>query len=109
VLSGSDMVVPGVGKAAVLCHLRERRSILPSLSDALWNSLMESLIVAHSGDSGPPRAKPMMMASELSPMRERIRPPKRSVVNSKLPKINGFTEGGAITRQAFNISSNGEH
>jgi hypothetical protein len=61
-------------------------SILPSPSEAMWNSSVESPIMAHSRDGGPPRAEPMMMAFEPSPMGERLRPPKRSAMNSRLLK-----------------------
>jgi hypothetical protein len=42
--------------------------------------------MARSGYGGPPRAEPMTMASEPSPMGERLRPPKWSEMNSRLPK-----------------------
>jgi hypothetical protein len=63
-----------------------RRSILPSPSEVMWNSSTESPIMARSGDGGPPRAEPITIESEPSPMGERLRPPKRSVMNSRLPK-----------------------
>jgi hypothetical protein len=52
VLSDSDMVVAGVGEAPMPCLLGERRSILPPPFEAVWNSSVESPIMAHSGDGG---------------------------------------------------------
>jgi hypothetical protein len=80
------MVVAVASEAPVPCLLREGRLILPSLSEAMWNSSAESPIMAHNRDGGPPRAGPMMMASDPSPIRERLRLPKRSVMKSRLPK-----------------------
>jgi hypothetical protein len=42
---------------------------------------VESPVLVHYWDGGPPRAESMMMASKPSPMGERHRPPKRSVMN----------------------------
>jgi hypothetical protein len=42
--------------------------------------------MVYYGDGGPPRAEPMMSVSEPFPMGERLRPPKRSVMNSRHPK-----------------------
>jgi hypothetical protein len=86
VLSGHDMVVVGAGKAPVPLLLGEGRSILPSPSEAVWNSSVESPIMAHNGDDGPPRAEPMTMASKPSPMGEMLKPRKQSTMNSRLPK-----------------------
>jgi hypothetical protein len=91
------MVMAGAGEAPVSCLLREGRSILPSPSEAAWNSSTESPIVAHNGDGGPPRAEPMTMESEPSTMGEGLMPLKRSVMNSKTPKMNNFAEGEATT------------
>jgi hypothetical protein len=70
----------------VPCFLGERRSILPSLSEAVWNSSAESLIMACSVDGGPPQVEPMTMVSEPSAMGERLSPSNRSAMNSRLPK-----------------------
>jgi hypothetical protein len=86
VLSGHDMVVTGVSEAPVPRLLGEGRSILPSLSEAVWNSSRESPVMAHSRDGGPPWAEPMAMASKPSPVGERLKPPKRSAMNLRLPK-----------------------
>jgi hypothetical protein len=86
VLPDQDMVLVGLGEAPESHLLGVGRSILPSPSDVVWNSSAESPIMAHSGDDSPPRAEPMMMAYESSPMGERLRPPKQSVMNSRLPK-----------------------
>jgi hypothetical protein len=84
---GHDMVVVGAGEAPMLRLQGEGRSILPSPSEAVWNSSAESPIMACSGDGGPLWAQPMSMASEASPMGERLRSPKRSAINSRLPKL----------------------
>jgi hypothetical protein len=42
--------------------------------------------MAHSGDGVPPWVEPIMAASEASSMGERLRLPKRSMMNSRLPK-----------------------
>jgi hypothetical protein len=68
------MVVAGAGEAPMSHLQQEGRSILPSLSEVVWNSSTESPIMAHSGDGGPPREEPMMMASEPCPMGEWLRP-----------------------------------
>jgi hypothetical protein len=86
VLSSHDMVVEGVSKAPMSCLLGEGRSILPSLFEAMWNSSVESPVMAHSRDGGLPWAKPMTMASEPSPMGERLRAPKWSTMNFRFPK-----------------------
>jgi hypothetical protein len=86
VLSSHDMVVAGACKAPILRLLGKGRSILPSSSKVMWNSLAQSPVMAHSGDGGPPWVEPMMMASELSPTGERMKPPKQLVMNSRLPK-----------------------
>jgi hypothetical protein len=57
----------------------------PSPSEAVWNSLVESHIMAHSGDGGPLRVEPMMAVSELSLLGESLRQPKQSAMNSRLP------------------------
>jgi hypothetical protein len=46
----------------------------------------ESPIMAHRGDGGPVLAKPMMMASEMTLMGERLRALKWSVMNSIVPR-----------------------
>jgi hypothetical protein len=81
VLSGHDTIEAGVGEAPVLHLLGEGRSIFHSPSEAVWNCLMESPIMAHSRDGGPLRSEPMTMASGPSPMGERLRPSKWSAMN----------------------------
>jgi hypothetical protein len=56
----------------VLCLWGKGRSVLPSTSEAMWNSSMESSIKACSGHGVPPRVEPMMAIPELSPMGERL-------------------------------------
>jgi hypothetical protein len=78
------MVVARAGEALVPHLLGEGRSILPYLSEVMWNSSAETPVMARSGDGGPPRAELMTMESEPSPMGERLRPPKWLAMNSKL-------------------------
>jgi hypothetical protein len=76
VLSGHAMVVVGAVEAPMSCLQGEGRSILPSPSEVVWNSSMESPVMAHSGDGVPPWVEPITVALETSPMGERLRPPK---------------------------------
>jgi hypothetical protein len=46
-----DTVVVGEGKAPMLCLLGEGMSNHPSLSEAMWNSSVESPTMAHCGFS----------------------------------------------------------
>jgi hypothetical protein len=86
VFSSHDMVVAGAGEAPTPCLLGEGRMKPPSPLEVMWNSTAESHIMAHSGDGGPLRVEPMTVPSELSLLGERLRPPKYSVMNSRLPK-----------------------
>jgi hypothetical protein len=52
----------------------------------VWNSLIESSIMAYNGDSSPPWVEPRRVASESLPLGERLRPPKQSAMKSRLPK-----------------------
>jgi hypothetical protein len=52
----------------------------------MWNSSVESSIMAHRGDGDLLWVEPMMVAPELFLLGERLRPPKQSTMNSKLPK-----------------------
>jgi hypothetical protein len=74
------------GGAPMSCLLGERRLILPSAFKAVGNSSAESPIMVRGGDGSLPRAESTMMAPETSPKGERLRPPKWSVMNSRLPK-----------------------
>jgi hypothetical protein len=76
----------GAIEALVLCLRGEGRSILPSLSEVVWNSSMESYVIACNGDNVPPRVEPMTAAPEPSATGEMLRPLKRYVMNSSLPK-----------------------
>jgi hypothetical protein len=51
-------VFAGAGRAPVSCVLGEGRSILPSPSEAMGNSLVEFPIMVHDGDGGPLRKGP---------------------------------------------------
>jgi hypothetical protein len=66
--------------------LGEGRLEPPSLLDVIWNSSMESSIMTHRGDGDPLRVKPMKAATELLLLGERLKPPKSSAMNSKLPR-----------------------
>jgi hypothetical protein len=86
VSSGNAMVVAGAGEAPAQCLLREGRLEPPSLPKAMWNSLVESPIMAHSRDGGLLWVEPMRAVSKPSPLGERLRPPKQSAMNLSLPK-----------------------
>jgi hypothetical protein len=86
VSSGNAMVVAGAGEAPAQCLLREGRLEPPSLLKAMWNSLVESPIMAHSRDGGLLWVEPMRAVSKPSPLGERLRPPKQSAMNLSLPK-----------------------
>jgi hypothetical protein len=85
VFSDHDMVVVGVGEAPMLCLLGEGRSNPPSPSKAVWNSSVESPIMSHSGVYGLLWVEPMTVASEPSLLGERLRPPKLSTMDLRLP------------------------
>jgi hypothetical protein len=80
------MVVAGEGEAPVPCLLGEGRPEPPSPLEAVRNSSVEFPIMACSGDGGPLWVEPMKVASEPSPLGERLRPLKQSAMNSRLPK-----------------------
>jgi hypothetical protein len=84
--SNHDMVVVGVGEASVSCLRGEGRVSPPSLFEAMWNSSVESPVVARDGDGGPQWVEPMAVASELSLQGERFRMLKQSMMNLRLPK-----------------------
>jgi hypothetical protein len=73
------MVEAGVSPAP--CLLGEGRWVLPSATGAMGNPSVESIVIVRRRGSGPPRAEPMAMASEPSPMGERLRPPRQTVMN----------------------------
>jgi hypothetical protein len=52
-------VVTGAGGAPAPSLLGEGKSEPPPPLEALWNSLVESSIMAHRGDGGPLRIEPM--------------------------------------------------
>jgi hypothetical protein len=79
------MVVVGASGAPVPCLRGEGRLSAPSPSKVMWNSLVESPVMACSEDSGPQRVEPMAAAFETSIRGERFRPPKKSAMNSRLP------------------------
>jgi hypothetical protein len=75
----------GVGGAPVLCLREAGRSELPSPLEAVWNSSVESSIVARNyGD--PLWVVPTKIALELLPLGERLMLSKQSVMNSRVPK-----------------------
>jgi hypothetical protein len=90
-LSGWSVLQPrygcgGGGRSP--CDIPSRRGEVdpPSLSEAMWNSSVESPIMARNGDGGPLRVEPMMAVSESSLLGERLIPLKQSMMNSRLPK-----------------------
>jgi hypothetical protein len=109
VVSDHDMVVADAVEAPVPCLRGEGRSILPSLSEVVWNSSTESPIMADGRDGVPLRVEPMTAAPEPSPMGKRLRLPKRPAMNSRLPKrMISPSEGENITQHVFTIRSDGE-
>jgi hypothetical protein len=78
--------VVGVSEAPVLHLLGEGRSILPSSSEVVWSSSADTPVMARSGNGGSPWPEPMTMASEPSPMGERL--PKRMVSLREKPQHN---------------------
>jgi hypothetical protein len=70
------VVVMGAGGVPVPRLLGEGRLKLPSLLDAMRNSLMESSIMAHHGGGVSLRVEPMKTAVELPLLGERLRSPK---------------------------------
>jgi hypothetical protein len=46
----------------------------PSLLDIVWNSLMESFIMAHRKDGDPLQVEPMKAVPDLLLLGERLRP-----------------------------------
>jgi hypothetical protein len=84
VSSSHAMLVMGASRAPTSCLLGEGRLETPSPSEAVWNSSVESSIMAHSGDGGPLQVEPMKVASEPSPLGARFRLLKHSAMNSRL-------------------------
>jgi hypothetical protein len=60
--------------------------VLPTPPGAMGNPLMGLPVMVRCKSVGPPRAGPMMMAPEPPSSGERLRPPNRSVMNSRLTK-----------------------
>jgi hypothetical protein len=52
----------------------------------MWNSSVESFVMARNGDSGSQRVEPMKAASESFLLGERHMPLKKSAMNSRLLK-----------------------
>jgi hypothetical protein len=68
---GHGVVVMGVGGGPVPCLLGQGRLEPPSLLEVVWNSSVESFIMAHSRDRGPMWVKPMKVVPESFLPRER--------------------------------------
>jgi hypothetical protein len=100
------MVVTGVGEAPMLCLLREGRlSTPPSPFEVVWNSSVESLVMARGEDGGPQRVDTMAMVFEPSHQGERLKPSKQSTLNSRLPKqIVSLREKPSHDRQSLSIA-----
>jgi hypothetical protein len=86
VFSDHDMVEAGVGEALVSGLLGDGRLIPPSSLETMWNSSVECPIMARNGDGGPLGVDPMALAFEPSLLGENLRPPKSSMMNSRLQK-----------------------
>jgi hypothetical protein len=83
--SGGGVVVMGTIGVTIL-HPREIGKLeLPPLLEVVSPSLVDSSRMV-SSDDGPLGTIPINTSLESLPSRERIRLPKRSVMNSKLPK-----------------------
>jgi hypothetical protein len=84
--SSHGVVVTGAGGALVSCLLEEGRLEPPSPLEAMWNSSVESSIMAYSRDGSSLQVEPMKAASESFLLRERLMPPKQSAMTSSLSK-----------------------
>jgi hypothetical protein len=51
---------------------------------------------------------PMKTGPESLPLGERFRLSKQSAMNSRLPKVNGFTKGEATVGQVLAVGGDGE-
>jgi hypothetical protein len=69
-------VVVEANGAPMLCHQGEGWLKLSSPLNAVRNSSMESLIVAHYGVDAPLQVEPTKMAPLLPPLGDRLRPSK---------------------------------
>jgi hypothetical protein len=69
------VVVTGAGRAPASCLLGEGRLDPPSPHDVVWNSSVESSIMAHHGDGDPLWVEPMKVVPKLFLPGERLRPP----------------------------------
>jgi hypothetical protein len=69
-------VVTGAGGAPALSLLREGRLEPPTSLEAVWNSSVESSIMAHHGDGGPLRFELMKAMLESLLLGERLMPLK---------------------------------
>jgi hypothetical protein len=81
------VVVTRAGEAPALRLLGEGRPKLPSLLDAMRNSLVESSIMACRGVDATEE-----VGNEL-----------------EILKVNSFTEGESTARQMFTVDSDGDH
>jgi hypothetical protein len=77
----NGVVMTGADRAPVLWLLGTGRPEPPSLLDSLWNSSMESSIMAHHRDGDPLQVEPMKAAPELLFLGERLRPLKLLTMN----------------------------
>jgi hypothetical protein len=73
----------------------------------VWNSSVESSIMAHCGDGGPLWVEPMKVVPE-SPLLEE--PQTAEVVGDELkaPKVNSFTKEEGTAHQTLTIGGEGE-
>jgi hypothetical protein len=82
---GHGVVAVGAGGALVLFLQEVGWTKLPSLLEAMWNSSVESSIMArNNGD--PLWVVPMKTMPKSLPLGERLKLPNQSAMNSRLPK-----------------------
>jgi hypothetical protein len=72
--SSHDVVVTGAGGAPLPCLLGEWRPELPSPLDAMWNSMVSSIMACRK-DGDPLWVEPMKVTPKLLLLGERLRPP----------------------------------
>jgi hypothetical protein len=80
------MVIVEVGGDSTPCLPRKMRLVLPSPPGAMGNPSMGLPVMVRCRSGGLPQAGAMAMAPEPSPRGVRLRPPNRSMTNSRLPK-----------------------
>jgi hypothetical protein len=80
------VVVTGAGEAPTPSLLGEGRLETSPPLEVVWNSSVESSIMAHRWDGGPLWVEPMKAVPELLLLGERLRPTTQLPMISKLPR-----------------------